>query len=349
MAVGARIAFSGWAAVTLLHGGGLRKAANDYGIPLQDWQDFSTAINPQPWPVPALPPHVWQRLPEENDGLLEAAACYYGNSSLLPVPGTQAVIETLPRLVVQRRVWVPAVGYQEHAYCWQKNGHTLKRYTQLPSPDTLQTGDIVVVINPNNPTGILHTVATLAPLISALKNVEGLLIVDEAFMDTTPTHSLLNAPLATHVMVMRSFGKFFGLAGLRLGFCFADPAWLQSLATALGPWAVNHPARWIAQQALADQDWQAQTRDQLQQARAGMMQRLQHALKGCEVTVRFTDLFITLQLHGRQANALHQHLAKQGLLTRLFCNENLLRIGVDPHPGRQEKLAVHIAHWVGSE
>ena len=68
----------------LEHGGRLRVAARRFGIPLSDWVDLSTGINPQPYPVPPLAPEVWLRLPETDDGLEAAAARYYGNPLLLP-------------------------------------------------------------------------------------------------------------------------------------------------------------------------------------------------------------------------------------------------------------------------
>lgn len=308
------------------HGGRLRQAAAHYGIPLEAWLDFSTAINPHAWPVPPIPAQVWQRLPEDEDELAVAAAGYYGNTSFLAVPGTQAVIENLPRLLSQRRVWVPTIGYQEHAYCWQKLGHRLQSYDTLPDADALVAQDIVVVINPNNPTAQWQTLESLRALAVRLERLNGLLVVDEAFMDCTPGQSMLIGTLPDSVVVLRSFGKFFGLAGIRLGFCFARESLLAALVGALGPWAVNHPARWIASQALTDRQWHAGARHQLRQARQHLQSELGHAL-GENARLSATDLFVTIQL--ASARELHEHLARRGLLTRLFQAEGMLRIGVD--------------------
>lgn len=334
----------------LHHGGRLRAAVDTYGIPLSDWLDFSTAINPQSWPVPPLPLEVWQRLPEDDDGLLAAATRYYGVSDTgdsaagLPVPGTQAVIETLPRLLAPRRVWVPAIGYQEHAFCWQKHGHALHPYTTLPDPASVRPQDVVVVINPNNPTAERVRPDQLRLLATALAPQMGLLVVDEAFMDCTPEHSLLGLPLPPSTLVLRSFGKFFGLAGLRLGFCFAAPSWIERLDQALGPWAVNHPARWIARQALADSRWQLEARKRLRTASTTLQQALATTLAG-EADITATDLFVTLHLGVERAEALHTALARQGLFTRWFSQEGLLRIGVDAEERHVAMLLDAITAW----
>lgn len=344
----------------LHHGGRLRTAAAHYGIAPDAWLDFSTAVNPQPWPVPTLPAEVWHRLPEEEDGLLAVAARYYGHATLLPVSGTQAVIESLPGLLSARRVWVPAIGYQEHAHCWKKQGHSLHYYTSLPTALTLQDRDVVVVINPNNPTGERYSPAVLRALGNALAAHQGLLVVDEAFMDSTPQFSLLGTtepeplPLADNMLILRSFGKFFGLAGVRLGFCFANPRWLERLDEALGPWAVNHPARWIARQALADTDWQDQTRIKLRHAQ-NTLQRQLHAILGDQCEYAATDLFVTLKFvtlkpvtlkfGGTPAKSLHHHLARNGIFTRLFAEDGLLRLGVDPDEQRTARLLAGIESW----
>src|SRR5690606_22076033 len=95
----------------LEHGGRLRAAARRYGIPLSDWLDLSTGVNPEGWPVPAVPPEVWVRLPEEDDGLERAASAYYGCDSIFPVAGSQAAIQALPALLHAQRVGVIHPGY----------------------------------------------------------------------------------------------------------------------------------------------------------------------------------------------------------------------------------------------
>ena len=140
----------------LEHGGRLRLAARHYGIPLADWLDLSTGINPHAWPVPPLAPEVWQRLPESDDGLEAAAAAYYGNAQLLPVAGSQAAIQALPRLRRPGlRVGVVSPAYAEHALAWRREGHLVQELSEGTVERDLEYFDLLLVINPNNPSGRL--------------------------------------------------------------------------------------------------------------------------------------------------------------------------------------------------
>src|SRR5574343_632788 len=203
----------------LEHGGRLRAAAAHYNIPLASWLDLSTGLNPEAWPVPALPASIWQRLPETGDGLEEAAASYYGNANLLPVPRSLAV----------------ATPY-------------------------------VLLCNPNNPTADRHPHEVVIDAARQLKKRGGWLIVDEAFVDAMPELSL--TPLAgseeaPNLIVFRSLGKFFGLAGARVGFVFAAPDLLNRMSEAMGPWTISGPSREVARQALLDAAWQDTVRPRL--------------------------------------------------------------------------------------
>ncbi|MFN4149023.1 MAG: threonine-phosphate decarboxylase, partial [Rhodocyclaceae bacterium] len=236
----------------LEHGGRILDAARRFGIPPAAWCDLSTGIAPWPYPLPAVPVEVWQRLPEEDDGLEAAARAYYG-SDALAVPGSQWAIETIPRLLPAGRVMLPQPIYAEHPVAWQAAGHALVG-GEAPA-------DYAVVCNPNNPTGEFHTRDELLALAAKVK----LLLVDEAFLDAEPGASLA-ACGRENVIVLRSLGKFFGLAGVRLGFVIATPDWLQRLRERLSPWAVSHPARWAGRLALADREWQAAKRARLASA-----------------------------------------------------------------------------------
>lgn len=147
----------------LEHGGRLRRAAQQYGIPLSDWLDLSTGINPNGWPIPVIPADCWQRLPEDDDGLLAAARHYYGNDTLLAVAGSQAAIQSLPRLRPKSRVGVLRPAYAEHGHSWQKAGHDL---IELPADAdsinaAIESLDVLILINPNNPSGTLWQPAQL--------------------------------------------------------------------------------------------------------------------------------------------------------------------------------------------
>lgn len=324
------------------HGGRLREAAAHYGIPLADWLDLSTGINPEAWPVPALPPAVWQRLPESNDGLEAAAAAYYGNPRLLPVAGSQAAIQWLPALLPRAVVACISPIYSEHPQAWQRAGHKLRYLQNATLPRALAAATpYVLLCNPNNPTADRHPHAVAVDAAQQLKKRGGWLIVDEAFIDPTPQDSL--APLAgsdeaPNLIVLRSLGKFFGLAGARVGFIFAAPDILARMNEAMGPWTISGPAREVARQALLDTAWQAATRGRLQAAG----ERL-HQLLAPHGDVKSTALFATLTTP--QATELHEYLARQGILTRRFEQQPLLRCGLPGRAADWQRLGSALAAW----
>lgn len=323
----------------LLHGGRLHAAALHYGGNVADWLDLSCALNPEPWPVPALPLDVFARLPDDDDGLLESAAAFYGTRHLLLLPGSQTAIAMLPRITGRsHRVWVPDCGYAEHAHCWARAGHQLQRYDTLPSPETLRRHDVVVCIRPHNPLADCTDRQTLQDLHERLSTLEGLLVVDEAFIDATPEASLIVADMPEHLVVLRSFGKFFGLAGLRLGAIAAAPRWLNRMDEGLEPWCINSPARYIARLAYADRSWHHAARARLCRASRALAEQLQTRLSVRPEQIKTCALFVTLQLGETHATALHDALARQAILVRIFKHEGLLRFGLPPGTAGVQRL-----------
>ncbi len=318
----------------LPHGGRLREAAARYRIPLADWLDLSTGINPLGWPVPALAPDLWRRLPEEDDGLESAAAQYYGSRAPLPVAGSQAAILTLPRLRAPARVGVIAPGYGEHAHAWAAAGHRVQPVAARSVADALPGLDVLVLIHPNNPTGARFAPADLLAWADTLAGRSGWLVVDEAFMDATPGQSLATLSPRPGLILLRSLGKFFGLAGARVGFVLAESTLLQRLSALLGPWAIPAPSRAVAAAALADRGWQARTRIQL--AAAGP--RLADLLRGHGLPpAGGTALFQWVPTP--EAPALHERLARAGILARLFEEPSALRFGLPGAEPEWERLA----------
>lgn len=311
------------------HGGQLHQAAVDYDIPLSDWLDLSTGINPHPWQPGDIPLYVWQRLPDSYEGLQQAANAYYGHSCL-PVPGSQWLIQSLPRLLSSNRVWVPRMGYEEHSYQWGSQGHSVLYYHDLPHPQELEAGDIVVVINPNNPLATYTDPVDLLHLSAHLKAQHGWLLVDEAFMDLTPQESLLDSlkekPFPDNLIVMRSVGKFFGLAGVRLGFAFGSDAIQREWQRHIGPWAVNHPAAWLGEQMLRDQRWQDQARSRVRANEQALMQCLSQHFSIQDL--QSVGLFVSLELDDQRATQLQHHCAQQGVLIRRFPGWNRVRFGL---------------------
>ena len=326
----------------LEHGGRLREAAAHYNIPLENWLDLSTGINPEPWPVPPLPASCWQRLPEAGDDLEAAAAAYYGNSNLLPVAGSQAAIQVLPTLLPRAVVACLSPLYAEHPQAWQRAGHRLRFLQNALLPRALAAvTPYVLFCNPNNPTAEHHPYDVAVNAAKQLKNRGGWLIVDEAFIDPTPADSL--APLAgtaeaPNLIVLRSLGKFFGLAGARVGFVFAAPEILHKMADALGPWTVSGPAREVARQALLDRPWQNAARENL--SKAG--ERLQTLLRPLG-EVKSTALFAALTC--TQPSELHAFLAQHGILTRIFEQQPLLRFGLPGNEADWQRLSSTLNDW----
>jgi cobalamin biosynthetic protein CobC len=307
----------------LEHGGRLRKAALEYGIAEADWLDLSSGLAPWPFPVPDIPLRAWARLPETDDGLEQAACDYYGAAQVLPVAGSQMAIQLLPRLRRAGKVGVLSPCYAEHAQAWRRNGYIVREVLESEVDFFLDSLDVLVVVNPNNPTGLSLTPARLLDWHSRLAQRGGWLVVDEAFMDNTPHLSL--APFANQIglIVLRSFGKFFGLAGVRLGFVLAERKLLKLLAEQVGPWAVSGPTRVLGQACLTDTD--GHTRQRIRTDEAGERLALlleQFGLKpqgGCAL---FQWLIIEC------AEALHEFMARRGILLRLFTHNSSLRFGL---------------------
>lgn len=326
----------------LEHGGRLLRAARRYGIAPAQWLDLSTGISPFAWPVPAIPAHVWQRLPEDDDGLLEVACAYYGAPQLLAVAGSQAAIQALPQLRARSRVGVIAPGYAEHAHAWRRAGHAVET---LPAAQLLAQAprlDVVVLIHPNNPGGERFERDALLALHAQLAARGGWLLLDEAFMDATPEHSLCGETERDGLIVLRSVGKFFGLAGARAGFVAAAPALLHELRERLGPWTLSGPSRHVLALALADRDWQPQARLRLQVAAARLGALLTaHGLApggGC-------GLFQWCR-HDAAAE-LHEALAARGILTRLFEAPPSLRFGLPPDDAGYTRLRAALGEICG--
>ncbi len=311
------------------HGGGLIAAAAGSNIPAEQWLDLSTGINPKPYPLPPVPESVWQRLPERNDGLEQAAATYYGAGNFVITPGSQWAIQHLPLITPHSTVGVISPTYAEHAQNWKAAGHkVIELETGFANNSALENHsglDGLILVNPNNPDGRIIDLKTLRQWAERLQRRGGWLLVDEAFADAHPAISLLSGVLPQNVIVLRSIGKFFGLAGIRLGFVFADAHMRQKLESRLGPWAVSGPARWAGKRALLDTSWQAQTCHTLPHS----MHKLENLLEHAGLTIHGkTALFAYCRTEN--AEIIHQHLTNHGILTRLFSDTRALRVGLPP-------------------
>ncbi|MFK3776248.1 threonine-phosphate decarboxylase CobD [Pseudomonas sp. NPDC089406] len=324
----------------LEHGGRLLRAVKQYGIAREDWLDLSSGIAPWPYPVPPIAPDAWARLPETEDGLEEAARQYYGARHLLAVAGSQAAIQALPTLRPAGRVGVLSPCYAEHPQAWQRAGHQLVELDESQVDGELERLDALVLVNPNNPTGQRVSRERLLAWHARLAERGGWLLVDEAFMDNTPEQSVVDCAERPGLIVLRSFGKFFGLAGVRLGCVVAQPALLQRLADLLGPWTVSGPARVLGQSCFADQtahQAQIQRCAQASQRLAGLL-----ASSGLPPSGG-CDLF--QYVRSESAARLHDFLARRGILVRLFTQPGAVRLGLPACAADEQRLALALADY----
>ncbi len=315
------------------HGGDLSWAKKNFGGDGPSWIDLSTGINPHPYPIPELPSDIWARLPDPalDAELLRTAGKYYGlpgSINMTACPGTQSVLQRLPHLRKQTEVAILSPTYAEHAKCWRAAGHDVIHIESLQEiPSSTQ---IVVVVSPNNPTGDIADFDILNEVQQRLTLKGGLLVVDEAFMDINPTKSYIPHIPQKGVVILKSFGKFFGLAGLRLGFALGDPDIMAGLKAEFGPWAVSGPAAFIGETALSDTVWITQMRMKLAEETrklSALLERVNLQIIGK------TDLFTLVKTHG--ATELFQHLCDNRILTRPFQdNPSYLRFGM---PGSENQ------------
>ena len=324
----------------LEHGGNLRDAARRFGRPVDEWIDLSTGINPHWYPVPEFAANAWHRLPESDPALAIAAAAFYGAPRLLPVAGTQAAIQALPRLRPPSRVVVAAPSYAEHAFHWGQHGHVMRQVPYSELDATLPDCDVLVLCNPNNPTGATVAPATLLAWAGELAARGGWLVVDEAFGDTSPELSVAAFSDRPGLIVLRSVGKFFGLAGVRLGFVGAADALLTQLADLLGPWTVSGPAQQIALSALSEQDWQAAMRTRLNDEGT----RLQRLLVTHGIASSGSALFQWWP--EARPEDFWRHMAERGIWVRLFAQAARgIRLGLPPDETSWLRLEQALREW----
>jgi cobalamin biosynthetic protein CobC len=308
------------------HGGALevaRRLAPDAPTP---WIDLSTGINPYAYPVPDLAPEVWTRLPEPGSlAELEAAAAARYRASTANVvagPGSQALIQALARFWPARRVCALTPTYGGFGEAFAAAGLIVEPAASL---DALKRADVAIVVNPNNPDGRISRRADVLDLHARLAPRGGMLIVDEAFADFDGAAESLSPVLpASGAVVLRSFGKAYGLAGLRLGFAIASPDIARRLRAALGPWPISGPAIAIGARALADSDWLGATRARLSKDRARLDALLERA------GFRFLGGTPLFSLAGREdASAAFKRLLAAGILARPFASApDRLRFGI---------------------
>jgi cobalamin biosynthetic protein CobC len=337
--IGYHLDASGADAVAVPHGGDLAAARLQFPGAPQPFIDLSTGINPHAYPVPPLSEDLFTRLPETAalDELTAGAAEAYAAPSpahVVAAPGSGILLTQVAALVRPGRAAVLGPTYAEHVRAAALAGHKVAQVADLAG---LRDADLGVVVNPNNPDGRIVTREALLACAGALR---GLLVVDEAFMELGPPGTSLAGDVERgNIVVLRSFGKFFGLAGLRLGFALASPAIAARLTAMLGPWAVSGPAIAIGAAALADRRWAMATRARLGEA----AHRLDQILTGVGLEIIGGTSLFRLARTG-PAGELFQHLGRAGILVRRFAHEpSWLRFGLPAGEADWQRLASVLA------
>jgi cobalamin biosynthesis protein CobC len=323
----------------LPHGGDLGAARRLFPDAPKPFIDLSTGINPNPYPVPDLPAELFARLPDAaaTARLATAAATSYGAPSavhVVPAPGTQILLPLVAGLVRRGRAAILTPTYNEHARAARVAGHSV---IETRESAALGDADLAVVTNPNSPDGRLIDREALLAVAAKLRARRGVLVVDEAFMDVGPPGFSLAGDVGRgNIVVLRSFGKFFGLAGIRLGFALLDQPSALRLAAMLGPWAVSGPALTIGTAALADTAWIEATRHRL----AAASGRLDSILIGAGLGIPGGTALFRL-VRTPSAPALFHHLGGAGILVRNFPdNATWLRFGLPAGEEEWQRLQI---------
>ncbi|TYC50381.1 threonine-phosphate decarboxylase [Rhodobacterales bacterium] len=325
------------------HGGDLTLAIERFGGTRADWLDLSTGINPHPYPVPHdLPEHLWTALPSRTafENLISAARRAYGVPDHLGIsasPGSQMLISMLPSLLPDGQVALVSPSYSSHRAVWTRESRVPVEVSSIHALPA--DSKIAIIVNPNNPDGRLTNVRSLLEIAATLTKRGGFVIVDEAFADVVPGGSLLSRISDENIAVLRSFGKFYGLGGLRLGF-LVGPAELTDRVTAkLESWSLSGPALEIGTRALRDGVWQERMVRQL----ADEMADLTGLLSQQQLSV-FGGTALYALAGTRKAADLHAALAKRRIWTRIFdYAPTWIRFGLPGSPSNLQRLSEALA------
>jgi cobalamin biosynthetic protein CobC len=342
---------------SLSHGGDLATARRLFPSAPKPFIDLSTGINPHSYPVPQLSSDLFARLPEPAalDRLAAIAAAAYGAPSrhhVLVAPGTQILLTAVAAQVAPGRAAVLGPTYAEFVRAAALAGHRVAEAAHIAK---LADADLAIVANPNNPDGRVLSRAELLDVAEAMRRrpvpsppspagndgdkTRGLLIIDEAFMDVGPPDASLGGDGARNIVVLRSFGKFYGLAGVRLGFALAAPDLVARLAAWLGPWAVSAPALAIGAAALGDAAWAQAMRQRL----ADEARRLDSMLAAAGLdVVGGTSLFRLVRT--TIACDVFNRLGRAGIWVRRFADQPAaLRFGLPADEAAWERLRTALA------
>ncbi len=316
------------------HGGRIDLAAASFPDAPRPWIDLSTGINPDGWDAKGVPID-WSPLPDVTAlAALEAAArtaFSMTHGAIAALPGTEIGLRLLRELDLPQPARHVVPSYATHAAALPDS-----RPIALEDIDTAGT---LLIANPNNPDGRTLPPSRLLDIARGLRG--GWLLIDEAFADVDPAISVLpHLRDDDRVLVFRSFGKFFGLAGLRLGFVCGPDAMIAQVRDRLGSWPVSTAAIAIGTAAYRDTDWIAATRKTL----AASADRLDALLRTNGLEPQGDCPLFRLIAHDA-APALFDRLAAAGILTRPFDHDTRwLRIGLPGDEPGWARLAEALRH-----
>jgi len=314
------------------HGGGLDAAIARYGGSRAQWLDLSTGINPVPYPIGEIGTDAWTNLPEKTamDGLLSAARNFWNvpdDAQIIAAPGVSALITRMPELSWNSDVYIPSPTYNEHAAAFARIGSY---------GEEGPLAKVRVFVHPNNPDGQRWDEHVI------WGDHQEMTIIDESFCDVSPKASHVGLTGEPGIIALKSFGKFWGLAGLRLGFAIGTSHTLArpgngshdivDLAELLGPWPISGPALSIGTRALLDKNWANKTRLRLKKD----ANRLDILMAPHSNVVGGTDLFRLYKVDN--AAKWQKRLAQNRIWSRIFpYSDHWIRLGL-PAPDRWSQL-----------
>lgn len=329
------------------HGGRLCVARALFPDVPQPWVDLSTGINPRSYPAPRASSSARNRLPEPTQlARLEAvAAAAFGVTDperVVATGGTESALRLLPHVLGLQEAVIAGPTYGSHTDAWAQAGATTHATTDEELRAHATRSAAVTIVNPNNPDGRIVDRAYLLSLHDALQVNAGALIVDEAFAEVVPQASVADVAgtqAAPRLIVLRSFGKFYGLAGVRLGFVVAAADIAIALRRLIGDWPVCGDALAAGLAAYADTRWADRTRATLERA-ARRLDRLLTS-NGFEI-VGGTSLYSLAR--AADARQRFTQLLAAGILARPFDHdETLLRFGLPSGRSAWDRLATALA------
>ena len=335
----------------LLHGGNIYYYSEKYGIPPERILDFSASINPLGAPKAALKAikdalPMLANYPDPSVGELKEAVSAetgVGFESILAGNGSTELIYLFPRYFRPKTALVLAPTFSDYSRALALSGCAVRHFGLREAdgfvPDMARLekaaagADLVVLCNPNNPTGTLLERDALSRLAGTLVGAGKQVVIDEAFIEYAPGESLIReAAKRRGLIVLRNFTKFYGMPGLRLGYLCAHPSLVKKLDEAKEPWSVNTLAVKAAVAALSDKGFTRKSLRVFREEQAFMLGALGN-IGGVKVFPSSANFFLVRLPENAEAGPLSERMAEKGILIRDCSNFR----GLD---GRFVRLAI---------